>query len=142
MSKTRHMENESKKWSRSISPVGWYVASVLVRLEWHDEDKNDLNRRCLSWENQIIIRAGNPEEAYAKAVEQGKSDEEQGKVWAGDNKERTGTWRFEGLTSLLPIYDEFEDGSEIVWKEHKNRSVKKVKSWAKAKEELEVFDGT
>lgn len=129
----------TKKWSKHISPVGWYVASVLMRLEWNDEDKSNLNRRCLAWQNQILIRANNPEEAYAKAVEQGKLHEE-GECWKVDNEAIKGKWHFEGLTSLLAVYDELEDGAEITWREYENRSVKKVKSWAKPKEELEVFE--
>ena len=136
----KNMKAKGEKWNKNISPVGWYVASVLVRFEWYDEDKDNLNRRCLAWENQIIIKAANPEEAYAKAMEHGKSHEEHGEAWEVDNEGRKGRWRFEGLTSLLAIYDELEDGAEIVWKEYENRSVKKVKSWAKPKEELEVFD--
>lgn len=46
---------------------------------------------------------------------------------------------FESLTSLLPIYEELEDGAEIVLKEYKNKSVKKAQSWVKPKEQLEVF---
>jgi hypothetical protein len=47
---------------------------------------------------------------------------------------------FEGLTSLIAIYDDFEDGSEISWSEYENRTARKIKSWVKAKEDLEVFD--
>ena len=131
---------KAEKWDKNKSPIGWYVASLLHRFEWCDEDKSNLNRRCLAWENQILIKADNPEEAYAKAIEHGKSHEESGQMWESDNEERKGRWRFEGLRSLLPIYDELEDGAEIVWKEYENRSVKKVKSWVKSKEQLEVFN--
>ena len=40
---------------------------------------------------------------------------------------RAGTWRFEGLTTLLPVYDELEDGSEIVCREHRSRTVRKIR---------------
>jgi hypothetical protein len=126
-------------WDKNTSPVGWYVASLLHRFEWYDEDKDNLNRRCLVWQNQILIKAIDREEAYNKAVEEGRAHEESGEMWETGNETRRGRWRFEGLTSLLPIYDELEDGAEITWKEYKNRSVKKIKSWVKLKEELEVF---
>lgn len=42
----------------------------------------------------------------------------------------------------MPIYDEFSDGAEILWIEHKNRTVGKIRSWVKRNEELEVFDDT
>lgn len=133
------MKAKGAKHTKYISPVGWYVASVLVRFEWYDEDKNNPNRRCLAWENQILIKAKSPEEAYAKAVEYGELHAE-GEAWETDNQARKGKWQFEGLTSLLAIYDELEDGAEITWKRYENRSVKKVKSWVIPKAELEVFE--
>ena len=74
-----------------------------------------------------------------KALKRGKLDEVNGEVWETDNEERKGRWKFEGLTSLLLIYDDLEDGAEIAWTEYKDESIKKIKSWVKAKEELEVF---
>ena len=41
---------------------------------------------------------------------------------------------------LLPIYEELEDGAEILCWEHENVTVKKLKSWVKGKRDLEVFD--
>jgi hypothetical protein len=35
---------------------------------------------------------------------------------------RRGAWRFEGLTSLLPICEKIEDGAEILWREYKGRT--------------------
>jgi len=49
---------------------------------------------------------------------------------------------FEGLISLLPIYDELKDGAEIIWVEHENKTIGKVRSWVRHKHELEVFDDT
>lgn len=134
-------KNRAEKWNKNESPVGWYVASVLIRLEWYDEKDNDnnLDLQWLAWENQILIKANDPEEAYVKALKRGKLDEVNGEVWETDNEERKGRWKFEGLTSLLLIYDDLEDGAEIAWTEYKDESIKKIKSWVKAKEELEVF---
>lgn len=132
----RNMSTQkSQKWNSRKSPVGWYVAAVLLRFEFYDEDKTKVNRRCRAWINQILIKARNPEQAYKKALAHGKLEEGEGVI---PNK-RKGKWIFEGLLSLLPIYEEFENGSEITWIEHQNKTVKKVKSLVKAKEELEVF---
>ena len=46
---------------------------------------------------------------------------------------------FEGLTSLLPIYDELEDGVEVSWTVHEYKAIKTVKNMVKKKSELEVF---
>ncbi len=122
---------------RNKSPYGWWIATYIERFEYEDEDKSNLNRRCLAWENTILIQAKDRQEAYRKAEKTGRlGDGLEGWNDAG----RRGTWRYEGLTSLLPIYEELEDGAEILWKEHQNRSVKKIKSRVKPKYQLEAFD--
>jgi hypothetical protein len=119
----------------NISPVGWYVASYLQRFEFEDEDTSDLERRCRAWENTILVQASTPEEAYKKTVAQAKLGQETG--WTrGTSK---GRLIFEGLTSLLPIYDELEDGAEILWKDFPNSKVKTIKSRVKAKADLGAF---
>ena len=136
MKKSTQQTAEATQW---VSPVGWYVAWELLRFEWDDEDKTDLSRRCWTWENQILIQAQSPEEAYAKAVAHGQqSDGSQ--AWEENNEARRGRWRFEGLTSLLAIYDEPADGAEITWDENRRRSVGKTLEKVKSKEQLEVFN--
>ena len=134
------MKIEIEKPRHFVSPVNWYLASILVRCEWEDGKIDNFNRRCLAWENQILIKASCPEEAYIKAMEKGKS-EEGGEIWRNGDENLKGKWHFEGLTSLLAIYDELEDGAEIVWTEYRNRSVKTIQRRVKSKEELEVFGG-
>jgi hypothetical protein len=48
---------------------------------------------------------------------------------------KKGRWVFEGVIDLVPIYEEFEDLSEILWNEHKNIAVKTIK-----KELLSIAD--
>jgi len=122
---------------RNRNHTGWWVASYLERFEFYDEKKSNLNRRCVAWENTILIRAKNREQAFRKAIAIGKVC--QG-IEGWDNKGRKGAWRFEGLTSLLPVYDKIGDGEEIFWKEYEGRTVGKIKSWIKHKKELEAFD--
>lgn len=119
---------------RNKSPVGWWIASFIERFQYEDEAEDDLNRRCTAWENTVIIKARNREEAYRKAERIGRLGE------GGGYGTTNGIFRYEGLTSLLPIYEEVADGAEILWKAYSNRSVKKIKSLVKAKHELEVFD--
>jgi hypothetical protein len=120
----------------NISPVGWYSTAILLRFETEVEDEKNLNRRCLAWENYHIIKAENPEEAYEKAVKLGKSYENKYKNTEGENVR----WIFEGLTMLVPIYEELHDGAEIGWTEHENKAVKTIKGFVKPKEKLEVFE--
>jgi type IV secretory pathway VirB9-like protein len=126
----------SKKLDTFESPVNWYVARVLIRFAIVGENTENLNRRCTAWENTILVKAENVEEAYSKAIEFGKQEESE-YINTDGKKVR---WIFEGLTSLLAIYEELEDGAEIIWNEYENKSVKKIKSWVLPKEKLEVFD--
>lgn len=118
------------------SPHGWWIAVLIERYEHFDEDVTNSNRRCTCWRNTIIIKARDRNEAYRKAVAQGKLGE--GTV-CGLEHDRQGHWVFEGLSSLLPIYEKLEDGAEILWEENKNMAVKTVKALVRDKKELECF---
>jgi hypothetical protein len=120
----------------NISPVGWYSAAILLRFEVEGENQDNLNRRCLAWENFHIIKAGSPDEAFEKATKLGKSFENKYNNTEGENVR----WIFEGLTMLVPIYEELHDGAEIGWTEHENKAVKTIKGFVKPKDELEVFE--
>lgn len=123
-------------WNKNISPVGWYVAIELLRFIPEGVDPSESNRRFLVWENLILIQADDPESAYNKAIENGEiyNDAEFLHVYKG----KSGRWRFEGLMSLLPVYDELEDGAELLWSEY-YKSSKGIERIVKTKEELEVF---
>ena len=63
--------------NKNVSPVGWYVANyILRRVEIDRADTNDLDARFLSWENTIIVKAKDLDEAYDKAIEFAKLDTE------------------------------------------------------------------
>ena len=130
------MKNEIPYQNRS--PYGWWIASYIERVAWDDEPNPLPNSRCLAWENTIILRASDREAAYAKAI---SLVSQHSLELEDDSKNKKGHWVFEGLTSLLPIYDELEDGTEILWVEHRNRTVRNVQSRIKQKEQLEAFDG-
>jgi hypothetical protein len=59
---------------RNRSPYGWSVASYLLRFQWQDENRRNLNRRCLAWENTIILRAEDRNDAYVKVVDLAKQN--------------------------------------------------------------------
>jgi Domain of unknown function (DUF4288) len=125
---------------RNRSPHGWWVATYIERAAWDDEPNPGDLSRCLAWENTVIFQAPDREAAYAKALVLGAQNSSR---FADSTKEgRSGHWVFEGLTSLLPIYDELKDGTEILWTEHRNRTVGKIRSWVRRKEDLEAFEDT
>ena len=119
------------------SPTGWWIASYIERAVWDDARRASPSSRCTAWENTIIFKAKDRDSAYSKAVRLGSSNKS---TFSDTTGKKTGRWTFEGLTSLLPIYDELEDGAEILWRDHSGRSLKRVRSLVKSKSELEAFD--
>ncbi len=110
----------------------------MERFEFPDEDTSNEDRRCRAWENTIIVKADNPEDAYQKAIDHATLLSEDTGWMRGDGL-KGGRLVFEGLTSLLPIYDELEDGAEILWRDYRNSKVKTIKKMIRSKDDLEAF---
>ena len=127
------MKKNSKK---NKSRYGWWIATIVERYEHFDENKTNLNRRCTAWLNTVLIKASNRDEAYRKAIALGKVGRDS---VCGAEGGRQGHWIFEGLASLMPIYDKLEDGAEIMFEQATNIAVKTVKACVKQKKALECF---
>lgn len=123
---------------RNKSPYGWWVASYMECAVWDDERKTDPNKHYQVWENTIVLKARDRNAAYAKAVRLGRGHPEASRFESPDGT-RTGKWKFLGLTSLLPIHDELEDGTEILWREYTGRPLKSLLRKVRKKKELETF---
>jgi hypothetical protein len=121
---------------RNRAPHGWWTASYIEQAVWNDDLKPSPNQRCVAWENTILLKAPNREAAYKKAIRLSKNRP----TFESEDGKRKGRWVFLGLTDLLPIYEEIEDGAEILWTEHKNKTVKNVRARVRQKHELTVFD--
>lgn len=125
---------ENKKY-KFESPVDWYIAGIMLRFEFEGENKENPNRRSTGWENQHLIKAENPDAAYKKAIKIGKESESEYINTSGYKVRMI----FEGLTTLIAVYENLEDGAEIIWIEHENKAVKSIIKRVKGKEDLEVF---
>ena len=126
--------------SKNKSPHGWWVATLIERFEYDHEDKNNPRRRCRAWVNTVILKAEDREQAFKKAVEYGELGNSEKSDWS-DDKDRKGKWVFEGISSLLPVYDEIDPvGTEIIFDDYADISVGRVRSWIRSKEQLEAFD--
>ena len=119
---------------KNISPVGWYVGSYLIRfIKLEDEKKDDPEEKFTAWENTVIVKARELDEAYEKIVEVAELDT---KSYKGDPEGVPVQWVFEGVTELLPIYEELEDGSEIMWREYNPTKLKILKKCVRQKHEF------
>lgn len=102
------------------------MGTYLIRfIELNEDGNNDLEKRFYSWENTVIVKAESMDEAFQKIEKIAKEEE---KPHKGGPKGIPVQWVYEGITELLPIYEELTDGAEIMWGEHKPRKLKKLRS--------------
>jgi hypothetical protein len=115
-----------------ISPVGWYLATYQLRfVELAQTGNDDPERRFITWENTILVKASGIDEAYDKAVTFGL---ENTSPYKGGPAGVDVQWVFEGILDLLPIYEELADGSEVAWGEY-TRALKTIRRRAISKDE-------
>jgi hypothetical protein len=115
----------------NLAPHGWYVGSYLLRfVALSDKSNKSLKRRFLCWENTVIVKARDIGEAFDKisAVAKGHT-----RPYKGGDKGIRVQWLFEGITDLLPIYEKLSDGAEIMWAEHRSKSLKAIRGRVKPK---------
>ena len=120
--------------SKNISPCGWYVGSYLLRfIELAEDGNEDPERRFATWENTVLVKANGLDEAYDKVV---KVAMENTGPYKGGPDGIDVEWVFEGVTDLLPVYEELEDGVEIMWANHAPRKLKNIRKHARKKGEF------
>jgi hypothetical protein len=116
---------------KNVSPVGWYFGSYLLRfVDLGDKSRDDPERRFLSWENTVLVKAKFLDAAYDKVEKVGKSNS---KAYRGGPDGVPVQWEFVGITELLPIYEKLADCSEISWVERTPRKLSKLQEWVKPK---------
>lgn len=126
-------------YSKDISPVGWYVASYVLRfIELDAPGNDDLDGEFPVWENTVIVRAGNLDDAYKKVVALAESETA---PYKGGDEGVPVQWLFEGVTELLPIYEPLEDGAEIMWEDHEAVRLSELRQRAKPLSEIKEHLG-
>ena len=126
MAKRHHIPNANR------NQTGWWVFCEVQ--QWVSKRQRNLSptSRCLVWENMRLIRAKSREVAFRKALKLGRV--------GYPSKTNGGEWRFAGISLLLPVYEELEDGAEILWTVRGKMSVKRIQGLVKTKKQLPVFD--
>ncbi len=130
---SRRQSGRSKP-SSSVSPVGWYLGSHVLRLVELDEgSSDDPDERYLAWENTVIVQSPDMERAF-RSVE--KIARRASRPYlAGDDGRRV-QWQFVGITELLPIYEEIAHGAEIAWRERPRTKLATLKKMVRSLESL------
>lgn len=120
-----------------ISGPGWYIASYIQRIDpvTAYEDESSSHEPWAVWENRILVQASTPDEALRRTNEHlaecGSEYTNPDGVLLRDT--------VVGLTSLLPIYDSLEDGSEIEWIDHTGETVMEMFERVRDNSALEAF---
>jgi len=107
----------------------WYVAELVLEFIVEGDDRNVVHR------NLVLVRAESPGSAYDKAVAQGKQSETS---YLNPNRNRVSI-KFRGIAKLNVIYDELEDGAELLYTEHIGVASEEIEHWIARKEDLSVF---
>lgn len=126
------MRKQSKiRWANR-NHTGWWIFEEVEQFVSKRQKKLSSTSRCLTRLNLRLLRARSRGEAYRKAMKFGGA--------GMPSKTHGGEWRFVGISMLLPIYEELEDGSEILWEKDEVMSVARIKTLVKSKRQLPVFD--
>ncbi|MCP5235359.1 MAG: DUF4288 domain-containing protein [Zoogloeaceae bacterium] len=121
-------------YDKNVAPHGWYIASYLLRfIEVAEEGNDDPEKRFVTWENTILVKARSMNEAYEKALRVAMKETQ---PYKGGPDGVDVQWVFEGITDLLPIYEELADGAEIMWAKHAPRKLRNIRRRARTKDEL------
>ena len=92
----------------------WYIVEIIEKCEPVERNEKQELRRVTTWGNHHLIKADSPEKAFEKAEKLGKEAEY--KFTNSDKIEME--WIFVGIGELLPIYEDIEDGTELMWNDY------------------------
>lgn len=92
----------------------WYIVEIIEKCEPVERNEKQELRRVTTWGNHHLIKADSPEKAFDKAEKLGREAEY--KFTNSDKIEME--WIFVGIGELLPIYEDIEDGAELMWNDY------------------------
>src|SRR5262249_48922509 len=107
----------------------WYLADVILEHVVEGDPRN------LVHVNTHLVEAESPEQAYAKALEIGSSEEHE---YANTDGKQVRVM-FRGLRELNVIHDPLEDGAELMYRASVGVSEEQLCRWITPKERLGAF---
>jgi hypothetical protein len=107
----------------------WYVAQLVERIRVQGDPRSVVHV------NYVLVRAKNPSQGYGKAKRLGESGETS---YANPSGQRV-TSRFLGIRELNEVYEELEDGAEILYTQHVGLSDRAARALVPKRTALSVF---
>jgi hypothetical protein len=113
-------------------PAGakWWLADLAIEFNIEGEAGNRVHY------NLTLVRADSREEAYEKALHFGAEAEST----YTNSDGHTVNVRFRGLRDLYVIYDQLEDGAELLYEEAIDLPEDELMASIKPKQQLSVFE--
>jgi hypothetical protein len=107
----------------------WYLAQLVLEITVQDDPRNVVHI------NYMLINGKSPEEAYERALRLGAEHES---TYLNSGKKKVQTF-FRGLRNLTVVYDQLEDGAELLYEEKVAVGQEQLKTLIRPKESLGVF---
>lgn len=113
----------------SSEDAKWFLADIVEEIQIAGEEQNVVHI------NTVLIRARSAEEAYEKAMANGRDGEHSYENTDGQMV----TFRFRGLRNLALIHDELEDGAELIYEERIGVPEEELQGYITPKDELIAY---
>ncbi|MGO9777947.1 MAG: DUF4288 domain-containing protein [Terracidiphilus sp.] len=107
----------------------WFLAELVMKITVADDPRNVVHQ------NLFLIHANSADEAYEKAVQFGKNEEISYDNPAG----KAVHFHFEGVSDLVDILGELEDGEELDFHYTVDMPEKRIQSLVLPRERLRAF---
>jgi hypothetical protein len=107
----------------------WYLAELVMRITVAGDPRNVVHQ------NLFLIRADSADEAYEEAIQLGKSEETSYDNPAG----KAVHFHFEGVSGLVEIMGELEDGEELDFHYTIAMPEEKIRSLVPPRDRLRAF---
>lgn len=107
----------------------WYIAEIVMQFDIEDEADT------LVHIDTRLVRGDSPDEALRKAEQFGRDGETE---YHNTGQKRVRV-KYRGLQDLFLIYDELEDGAELLYEERSGLTEDEIKALLKEKATLAVF---
>ena len=109
--------------------VKWFLAELVMKITVADDPRNVVHQ------NLVLVRASSADEAYEKALRFGKN----GEISYDNPAGKTVQISFEGVSDLIDIYEDLEDGSELDFHYTVDKPEERIQSLVLPRERLRAF---
>jgi hypothetical protein len=128
----KNVRNAALHGDNNLSLVGWYVGEITLQEVVDESAEYD---KFLIWQNTYLLKEPNSQLALQRLETMGQLEEEAG---AHTSDGYNATWKFLGVSMLLPV-EEFPADGSLLWCERLDLSPTQMMLNMPSRDELGVF---